>query len=417
MGFPSLRTAQFGAALVAAGHDVRIALLVGDDEAASAPRRWRGPRPIGIEAVDVVRTDRPEALDSLGGLRREFEPAAVVTAGPFLPLAMGAATVADEPLWVDVPGDPMAEAQARAAADGSDAVLARYHDVYSAALRRGDAFSAVSDRQRAALLGALGAAGRLVGAELGAELVHVVRGSVAAAGWVEPSGDAPALPDDAVGLLFSGGWNTWLDHETMLAGVLAAMDRRADLHFLATGGAVTGHHDGAYAAFRAGAEASAHADRFHFLGWVDAARLPAVHAAAEVAVCVDRRCAEAELGARTRLLDAVEHGLRVAATVVCEQTEALRGAPGFTELPPGDAAGIADALVAMPRGRVDWDGRGEASTDALVAWAAAPRRAAPGFDLARAAGDEARALRAELDAVHATPTWKLLSKLRRRLGG
>lgn len=419
MGFPSLRTAQLAAGLLIAGHDVRIGLLVGDDEAAAAPRAWRGPRPMALEAVDVVRTDDPAAVDRLRGIRREFEPTAIVTAGPFLPMALGAAVVGDEPLWVDVPGDPMAEAQARAAADVDDDVLRAWRDVYIAGLKRGDAFSVIGARQRAALLGALGLSGRLVGAGLGDPLVRVVPGSVEPSAW---AGDAPAgldLPPDAVVLLFSGGWNTWLDVEALTQGVLGALDARTDLHFVATGGGISGHHDGAYASFQAAVAASPHAERVHLLGWVDAARLASIHRAAHVAVCVDRPCHEAELGARTRLLDAVHHGLQIASTVACEQVEALRGREGFTELPQGDGAGVATALAGVTAGSVDWDGDHsiQATTAALVRWAEAPTRAPVGFDFEAADDAEVRALRQELDSVHATPTWRLLSRLQRALRG
>ena len=424
MGFPSLRTAQLAGGLVEGGHDVRIGLLVHDDAAEAAPRSWRGPRPLGIEAVDVVRTDRPDALDTLRSIRREFEPHAVVTAGPFLPMALGAALVGDEPLWVDVPGDPMAEAQARAAADGDDGVLTRWHEVYDAALRRGDRFSVIGARQRAALIGALGLAGRLTGRGLGDDLVRVVRGSVEPiVSWEHPApGGIDGLPDDAFVVLFAGGWNTWLDHVTMAEGVLTAMARVERLHFVSTGGAIEGHHSAAYDAFRTAAAGSPFADRFHFLGWVDADRLPAIHAAADVAICVDRPCYEAELGARTRLLEAMERGVHVASTVICEQTEALRGCRGFTELAVRDGDAIGDALLRLSTGEspdgTDWaDLRATWSltetTRELVAWAARPARAAPGLDLGEAASQEARALRDELQAVHATPTWRLLSRLGR----
>jgi hypothetical protein len=422
MGFPSLRTAQFAAGLVEGGHEVRIGLLIGDDEAGTSTA-WLGPRPAALQTVEVIRTDLPGAIDGLTAIREGFAPHAVVTAGPFLPMAMGAAVAGDVPLWVDVPGDPMAEAQARGAVDGDD-VIAKWREVYSAALARGDRFSTISERQRLALIGALGLAGRLAGEALGDELVRVVRGSVEPVmGWDAPSGAGPDLPDDAFVLLFSGGWNTWLDHESMAEGVLHAMAADARIHFVATGGAIAGHHAAAYETFRATAAGSPYADRFHFLGWVEARRLAAVHASADVALCVDRRCYEAELGARTRLLEAMERGLRVASTVLCEQTEAMRGCEGFTELPLDDAEGIGRALVRLADGEPSGTGWGAirarwsiaATTRDLVDWAATPVRSSSGVDASAAMFEETRSLREELHAVHQSPTWRLLSRIHRLL--
>ena len=423
MGFPSLRTAQFAAGLVDAGHEVRLALLAPDAEAASSPKEWHGPGPTAIEAVDTIRTDLAGAMEQLGRIRREFEPDAVVTAGPFLPMALGAALVDEEPLWVDVPGDPMAEAQARAAADGDDTLLARWFEVYGAALARGDSFSAIGERQRAALLGALGVSGRLTGAGLGDPLVHVVRGSSEPTTWSPTRGELELqVPEDALVLLFSGGWNTWLDHETLVEAVLRAMQINPSIHFVATGGPIAGHHTEAFESFRATAEASDKADRFHFLGWVDADLLDAVYSRADVAVCLDRRCHEAELGARTRLLEAMQRGLQIASTAACEVTQRMQEEAGFSALPSGSVAGAAEVLASLKRGPGEWgamvtDHTVAATTEPLVRWCSDPRRGPERFDLGAAADDERRALRDELSAVYSTPTWRLLSRLRGKLGG
>ncbi len=358
MGFPALRARQFLVALLEAGHDVAFAALVNGEEEDNGSRApWRrkleyptasGPREFRYHPVQRARAG---ALLTLRDLRHEFVPDVVVSAGPFMPMVGGARAAGDEPLWIDVPGDPMSEAQLRAHRSGRAEPINRYRQVLSLAVGRGDHFSVVSADQRKVLIGALGLAGRLTASVVGQELVDVIRPAVVGlyrdCPPESPDGLVSGIAADDYAVLFCGGFNTWLDAETLLGGVLKAMEADRHIHWVSTGGALPGHHEGGYTWFRRQAERSPHAARFHFLGWVPARHLDAVYAASDLALNMDTPCYESEFGSRTRLLDALERGLPVAATDTCELTADLRDVQGFHPLAVGDPDLLSSLLVRL----------------------------------------------------------------------
>ena len=448
LGFPQLRTRQMLLPLLDGGHEVMLACLTRRGIGGPSDRLAPG-RP--VEAVlptskgerrllhAVVRPDEPGRFLMLRDLRRDFGPDVTVTAGPFLPMAAGARAAGDEPLWVDVPGDPMCEAQAKAHRSGSVDPIHRYREMLGQALARGDRFSVISPTQRGALVGALGLAGRLTGEALGDELVHVVPGSVdglhAPGSGVDASQSAlppgfPTLHRDAWVVLFCGGYNNWLDGDTMLTGLLAAMEAEPRIAFVSTGGALAGHDEGTYHRFRAGAQASAHADRFHFCGWVATATLPAVFRRADITLSVDRPCYEAEFGARTRILESLERGVPVASTDLCDLTSELAAHDLLHVVPPGDPGALADLLVHASRDerggddlRARWaERRGRYSlretTAPLLQWVADPVRAPGGVpvDFLEDSWQELARLQDRLEDVWKSPTWRYLGRLHQLLG-
>ncbi len=378
LGFPALRLRQFLLALLEAGHEVALASLVSGPGMDTASQPWRrqleqptavGPRKLYYHPV---RRDEPGAFLSLRDLRHEFEPDVVVSAGPFAPMAGGARAAGSEPLWVDVPGDPMSEAQLRAFRSGSHDPVHRYRQVLSLAVTRGDHFSVVSEAQRPVLIGALGLAGRLTAREMGRELVHVVPPSLEGLYRDCPPEAPPNLLGDIAAedftVLICGGYNTWMDEETLVEGLLRTMDADPHVHLVSTGGGLAGHNEGSYQRFRKLAERSKHASRFHFLGWVPTRHLDAIYGAADLAVNMDLPCYEAEFGSRTRLLDAMERGLPAASTVTCDLTRQLREVEGFFPLDRGDAEQLASLLVRLAgEKRRRLSAGGAAVTDSLAA--------------------------------------------------
>ncbi len=459
MGFPALRTRQFLVALLQAGHEVALAALVdaaGEPEAGrtTAWRQVEQPTAAGPRTYhyNPVRHDQPGALLTLRDLRHEFAPDCVVSAGPFAPMAGGARAAGDEPLWVDVPGDPMSEAQLRALRAGDGHPIHHYRQVLSLAVTRGDRFSVISRPQRGVLVGALGLAGRLTARAAGRELVHVVRPSVEGlyrdCPPEAPQGLLAEIAPDDFAVLLCGGFNTWLDVDAITSGVLRAMDADPRIHLVATGGAVANHEENGFRRFRRAVEGSRHAGRFHLLGWVPARHLDAVFDACDLALSMDVPCYEAEFGSRTRLLDALERGLPVAATDTCELTGDLRRVEGFLPLGVGDDAQLAALLVRLsgekrrrlasdpgtPRRRragidadptrVPWtEARGrysiEATTAALVDWVDDPVRCREDLqvDFIEDQWVEIARLQERLEEVWSSPTWRYLGRVHRLVKG
>jgi len=447
LGFPALRTRQFLLPLLAAGHDVTVACLTPRE--ADADERPSGQlRDLEVETsaglkgfrYGVVRPDEPGRFLMIRDLRGAMQPDVVVTAGPFLPMAAGARAAGEEPLWIDVPGDPMSEAQARAFRAGSADPIARYREMLGWALARGDRFSVISGAQRGPMIGALGLAGRMTGDAIGHEWVHVVPGSVEGLHGDAPADRAPRpaglpeLPPDAFVVLSCGGYNTWLDGDTMIDGLLRAMEQAPNIHFVSTGGPLRGHDEASYHRFVERASASPHAARFHFLGWVPTETLPAVFAVAHVCLFVDLVCYEAEFGARTRVLEALERGVPVAATDSCDLTAELRGCGMFHALPPADPGAVADLLQSLSARRaagepVGLDANGtpweklrlrysiDATTAPLLAWLEAPTRSPGGvpIDFLEDYWTELARLQDRLEEVWNSPTWRYLGRVNRMI--
>ena len=422
---PGLRTWQLTRPLLERGHQV---CLVTFGQAGGGQRgarqRWPSLRQVRLDA-DAF-TDGQQ----LCSVCAQFGPDAVVAASSYQCTLAAMNLSFGGPLWIDLPGDLMAEAQLRGD-QGSAARdwVADYRSVLWPALRRGDRFSVVSRRQRHALIGQLGLAGRLNPQTLGQELVAVIPAAVQGPGRT-PGGKARvpwSLPDDAFVVISSGGYNTWTDVQTLAQGLRLAMDREPRLHFVSAGGAIAGHHEQGFELLKQAATASPHAHRMHLPGWLWPADLARLYARAQLGLNLDRPCYEAELGSRNRLLDWLRYGVLPVTTTCTELAATLARQGAALVVPPGDPEALARCLVGQAtRGQelaaAGQQGRQlvlqqfsyEATTLPLRGWAAQPQRAgdagqrilpglAPGEDLAA----ELRRLRIQLRATRASPAFWL----------
>ncbi len=278
-------------------------------------------------------------------------PDAVVSAGTWAPVRVAVAIAGDLPLSVDLPGDPFADAQAAAFAEGStahvagvDAAANAAKEVFLPALQRADAFTTIGAPARHALLGQLGVLGRLARTRPGHENVFVTP-----IAWRFP-GLAPAEPrahrvGDALVVALVGGFNTWLDEESLLRGFLAAMDV-APVHVIVIGGPIPGHHEAGFARFISGAQCSPYAANFRFLPRLDGPALADVLSCCHVLTWIDRAGAEPVLGSRTRALLALHQGLRIVATARCALAQELAAGGWLTPLRDDDPGGNLAATLA-----------------------------------------------------------------------
>ena len=442
---PGLRAWQFCQPLLADGH--RVCLVTFGEPLPGEP----APAGEGLTRVCLA----PGDFMDQGRLQQElsrFGPDAVVAASSYQctrAASLLGQLAPDLPLWVDLPGDMMAEAQLRAATAGVESdpgeppvpdFVADYRSILLPALGRADRFSVVSARQRLCLVGQLGLAGRLGPETLGQELVAVIPASVEAPPATEEGKPPEDLPDEGrFVIISSGSFNTWMDIETLFEGLSRAMSRDSRIHFVAAGGAVSGHCEAPLARFKSLVRGSRLRHRFHLRGWLWPEQLRGLYARADLGLNLDLPCYEAELGSRNRVLDWLRHGLCCLTTPCSEFTAELTDLGLALAVPPAEPEALARLLcqLAGPRRgelapmaeaarRHVLQRQGHALTTApLRRWARAPARAGDtsrgeaGAAVPSAADLQAEAhrLRRQLDAVQSSRAYGVLRRGERLASG
>ena len=320
---PGTRTWQLTEPLLNDGHEV---LLVG----MRIPMTYPDDAPIEL----VERRGRLNYASITGELYfqtpyvqnvyNDFQPDAVI-------FAHGSASFADSlldvsvPIWIDLCGHVMAEAQAKAAVYRDDSYLDYFFRKMLGSLFKGDVFSTVSDAQGWALIGELGMAGRLNSRTDGVRLVHTIPCGVEEEDYSHEKNVLRGIDveDDDFVVLWSGGFNTWTDIDTMFEGLSYAMDRDPSIRFVATGGQIDGHDEITYPRFVDLIEASPHRDKFILKGWLQRDLVPNYYFEADVGINCEKDIYEVRLGSKHRILDWSRAGLPVVSTRVTELSEAV----------------------------------------------------------------------------------------------
>jgi len=387
---PGIRTWQLARGIAAGGHRVSVVAMQipGCYDRTAAVRRET------VDGIDVLRLAEGEFHDP-GVIRSslaETRPDAVVGATIYGSHAL-VKSGTDLPMWADQFGHVMAEAQAKAALDGDDSVLSYFWQMVEAVGRRADHFSSVSGRQRLALIGELGALGRLTADTCGYEFVSVVPCAVVP----DPAGGSGegltgvrgnGVPEDAFIVLWSGSYNVWSDARTVFDGLEAAMRREPRIHFVSTGGAIPGHDSKTYRDFQSWVAASPLRHRFHLQGWVDADRVPAYWNEADLGVLAERPIYEGLLGSKNRIIQWLGWGLPTVYNRVGDLGDLLRDEELGLTFQVGDGDGLAEHIVWAshhPEALRDMARRArryaleklsfEATTAELRVWLEEPRRA------------------------------------------
>lgn len=400
---PGIRTWQLAWSLARAGHDVRLVAMrsPGYDHAAAPDREARAG--VAIERVSDVAFLDPSRMRRAV---RDHRPDALVGASLYGSAAL-APVAAGRPFWADQFGHAMAEAQAKAAVEGRNWPVAHTWRLVAPVLRAADRLSVVSERQRYAAIGELGAAGRLTAETCGYELVAVIPCALVPPGETPPRAPGPRerrvrgllVPGDAFVVLWSGGFNVWSDVDTLAQGLATAMDREPRLHFVATGGAIPGLDSSTWDRFRDLACRSPHRERLHLEGWVPAERVADYVEEADLGVLADRPVYEGLLGSKNRVLQWMGAGLPVLYNRLGDLGDLLAERELGLTFAPGDAGALAERLAwaaghaeetrrmaARARDVAERELTFEATTRPLVVWAADPRCAPDAASRRRARG-------------------------------
>lgn len=389
---PGIRTWQFAWSLARAGHEVHVLAMraPGYDHTAAPDRGER----LGI------RIERLPDLAFLDPSRirravRELRPDALVGASLYGSAALATAAT-NLPFWADQFGHAMAEAQAKASLEARNWPLAHTWSFLAPVLRSADRLSVVSERQRYAAIGELGAVGRLGAETCGYDFTAVVPCALVPPEETPPRPSGPGerrvrgflVPEDAFVVLWSGGFNVWSDVETIASGLLAVMERHPRVHFVATGGAVPGLDLSTWSRLQELVARSAHPGRFHLEGWVAAERVTEYVAAADLGLVADRPIYEGLLGSKNRIVQWMGAGLPVVYNRIGDLGDLLEERQLGLTFPPGDASALARRLdwalangaelsqmAARAREVAHRELTFEATTRPLLEWAVAPLRA------------------------------------------
>ena len=347
---PGIRAWHFARALHEAGHTIALVSVTSgvSTEAVTLGELARELAPgLTLYSLSEINITNQNAL---GQLVTEFQPDAVVGASVW-PSYLAALFVPPAlPFWGDLFGSPLAEGQAKAVVIGDDSVLEPFARFEATVLSRADRVSAVSSYQAYATVGALATHGRLNRATDGYPLVYTVPATL------DPVVLPPAattflrgkvVPDEVFVVLWSGGFNTWTDVDTLFAGLDGAMASCPQLHFVSTGGSLPPHDSQTYPHFQTLVAGSAYQDRYHLLGWQPYEGLHNYYLESDLGIVLDRWSYEGVLGSRTRLLDWLLYGLPVALTVTAELTEELVAAELAFSFPHGDSKALAALLIRL----------------------------------------------------------------------
>jgi len=418
VSFPQLRFEQFLRGLLLGGHSVSVISV----ESGASGNKISGE---GWEGISVEAESEGWVAEAFK-LISSAEHDCIVAAGPYNSVRLATLVCGELPLWADIPGDPFAEAQVKDSLNGTVDATSIMASIYGPCLARADRFSAISASQRAALLGQIGLCGRLPSASLEHKWVSVIPGAYYFAG-VAPSNMRERRGEQLVVALI-GGYNTWFDGESLLEGLLIAMDNHSSLSVVSTGGAIPNHHNETYERFLEGALASRHSDRFSFHGWVTHTKVFEILKQADVGLTMDREGLEAELGARTRVILFLHQGLEVITTTGSDFTRDMVEKGFAIGVDVGDSEGLSVALgdllveerperVASAQSYLSSEHSIDALSLELNAWVSSPSRVSPAQTPLALVSGELESVKAELRGVYSSITWRVLGRLFRTLRG
>ena len=230
------------------------------------------------------------------------------------------------PFWADLFGHVMAEAQARAYIDDDDECLFHYWNSEYNIISNADIFSCVSSRQQYALIGELGTVGRLNKYTSGYDFTNIIPCGLPLEEYKHTKkvirGRDSIKKDDFV-VLWTGGYNTWTDVDTLFKGMILAMEKNSKIKFVSTGGEIPEQDLKTYPRFLSMINSSPYKDRFVMKGWVAGEDVPNYYLEADVGINIDKDIYEVRLGSKNRILDWFRAGLCVLSSNVCELTDII----------------------------------------------------------------------------------------------
>jgi glycosyltransferase involved in cell wall biosynthesis len=339
------RTVQFVESLRQEGHHVFLVAMriTGLEEEIEGEIRHEEENLTyySVDEVDFFRSD-----EYLQKRHDEFQPDCIIGVNVF-PSTRACQIQTCVPIWADINGYSMGEAQTKAYREKDDMYVRHFWNQQKPALLRADKFSSASKLQKHILVGELGSVGRLNQYTMGYKFAHTIHNG-------RPGGDLALsevaqklteFPDDAFLILWSGGYNLWCDVETMFMGLERAMQQCPNIRFVSTGGIIDGVDEESYPKLQRLVEDSQYKDRFHLKGWIASEEVPKYYSGCDIGINVDAFCYEAKYGARNRITDMMRVSMPILTTLGTEISSIVAQAGCGLSFPIGDADAMCSQII------------------------------------------------------------------------
>jgi glycosyltransferase involved in cell wall biosynthesis len=281
-----------------------------------------------------------------------FDPNIAVGVNLFPSFVASQALSRNIPLWSDLNGWAMAEAQGQANWTMSNSQIPFVWRQERAVIDRCDKFSTVSTAQKYAVYGELAGRGRIRRETWGYSFVHSIPNTTR---WFESdsvSSQTPLfrgtkVPKDAIVLCNIGGYNAWCDVKTLFNALEDSMNKNPLLHFVSTGGKIAGVADAPFARFLKMVEGSPEKHRFHFLGWIPTEDIPKMYTESDIGLNADIFCLETETGARNRINEMMKFGLPIITTLGSEIAKVVKETRSGEVVESGDWRKFSEAILRL----------------------------------------------------------------------
>ncbi|MBD3330094.1 glycosyltransferase [Candidatus Peregrinibacteria bacterium] len=308
--------------------------------------------------IKVISKDDKSIIAKIQDIHDEFQPDAVIGVNTY-PSFLVSKLKFSAPFWADLNGWIMAEAQAQAYKMDSNDFLSHYYGMEKSIIRRADKISCVSGAQANAILGELAGGGRLNKETFGYNfLSHIPNGTeyFKSDELKEAAHLFRSIPEDAFILLWLGGYNTWVDENTLFEGIELAMNRTDNIYFVSTGGSVKGLSKNTFNNFYEKVQNSRYRKRYKFLGWLNTEDIPYVYKRAHIGLNVDKMCTETLTGARNRINEMMKFGLPVVTTLGSEISNKVEESGAGKSVESGNPRALFEAIMQIYKNWVNKDG-------------------------------------------------------------
>lgn len=282
---------------------------------------------------------------------RDFRPDCIVGVGT-IPSSYAVKIRSDRPIWADLFGSLLAEAQVKAWVYDDDFYSSYWRRFEIVTLKGADKFSTVSMPQKFSVVGELSLLGRLTKYTADYEFVHIMPIAVDDEPFVQTKKmirNKKVSEDDFV-IFWSGGYNTWTDVDTLFEGLVKAMEKNRRIKFVSTGGAIERHDDLTFSKFKEKIRHSKFSENFIFLGWIQTQDVGNCYLESDVGINIDRFSYEAVLGARNRINEMIKAKLPVLTTRISEISHLVEEKEFGLTFEIGDSDDLANAILTLANG-------------------------------------------------------------------